>query len=70
MVTSFHMVVTKPYLIKLIKQHGASSVLKDWEGTEQEAIDLIYDDKRDYFPFSECDNQAPDGKCLGHKGGA
>ncbi len=62
-----HMTMAKRYLIELVRSKGAASILKNWRGTDEEAIARIQADKRECFPIDpDCDNQAPNGECLGH----
>lgn len=60
-----HMVATKSFLVKAVMQHGASQVLTDWSGTDDEAIKAIYDDPREVVAMG-CDHYDEKGYCLGH----
>ena len=63
----FHLSYVKRNLLEQISRDGVGAVLKDWEGTQAEAIDAILDDSRESFVIGECDNQGMDGSCQGHK---
>ena len=61
-----HLCCTKSYLLKGIMA-GRMDMLKDFDGTQEEAIEAIKNDSRKYFVIGECDNQNEDGECLGHE---
>lgn len=63
-----HISVTKDYLIDLVRAHGARSVLTNWPGSDERAIEAIQADKRSCFILDpDCDDQGEDGACRGHK---
>lgn len=65
--TTLHVCFAKRYLLQQISRDGVDAVLKDWQGTQAEAIDAFLDDSREYFVIGECDNQGMDGSCQGHE---
>lgn len=63
---TLHVHLTKDYLLQQIAQSGARGVLKDWPGTDAEAIAAVRADPRECFVVGPCDRQGEDGHCLGH----
>ncbi len=61
-----HISCSKEYLRQQIKQVGASTVLENFTGTDDEALAALDAEPHDWFPVGPCDNRGPDGKCLGH----
>jgi hypothetical protein len=57
----------KSALIEEVNRSGAAAVLTNWQGTKEEAITAIQNDPRSCFIVGACDNQGPDGSCLGHE---
>lgn len=64
--TSYHLGITKRHIITMIEQNAASEVLKNWKGTDEEAIEHIQSMPGDFIPWDTCDNYDENGKCLGH----
>ena len=62
----FHCHTTKPYLIKAILEEGGTNVLKDFDGTDDEAIELVIEHPYKYVPLTDCGNLDEDGRCAGH----
>jgi hypothetical protein len=65
-VTRYHLAGTKQHVIEEIQEHGGAYVLKNWEGSDEEAIARIRDEPREVFVIGECDNRDARGECLGH----
>ena len=65
-----HMTATKAYMADAIRRLGASEVIKDFKGTNEEALAALAADTRTYIPIGACDNQDETGECLGHAEGA
>ncbi len=61
-----HLGVSKSYLCGLIRRDGASRVLANWTGTDDEAIAAVEADGREVFAIGPCDNQDATGLCRGH----
>ena len=61
----YHMSVAKHYVIRMIKRDGAKDWLKNWTGTDDEAIAALQADPRE--TFCNCDNTDEKGHCKGHE---
>ena len=62
-----HCSMTKAFLRREIKRHGAAAVLQDCRGlTDTELLYEIDRDPREAFVVGTCDNQNTDGTCAGH----
>ncbi len=62
---TFHISATKAWIMSQIEQYG-TEVLDNFDGTTEEALAEVAADPRTHFPVGDCDNQSPEGKCLGH----
>ncbi len=67
---SMHMTMTKEFCISMINQYGAKKVLAGFEGTDEEAIELIQNDPYEVLIVGECDNRDERGFCKGHTPGS
>jgi hypothetical protein len=63
---SYHCHFTKPSLIRAIIKEGSRSVLNNFEGTEDEAIQLVIDHPYEYVAVHGCENVDETGRCKGH----
>ncbi len=64
----FHIGITRRHVIYQIHQDGAASVLTGWQGTDQEAIEAVQADERDFFDPCPCRKSTETGtigRCLG-----
>lgn len=68
MTMTYHMSMTKEFLLQTIQQYGVKA-LGDFDGTKESAIETIKADPRDTFVIGPCDNQSSTGDCLGHNFG-
>ena len=65
----YHFHCDKAYLIEAVRRDGVEAVLGDsFDGTIDDAIEAIREDEREFFTVGSCDNQAPNGRCEGHRG--
>ncbi len=59
-----HIGVAKSLLRMWIEKDGASMVLADWDGTNEEALRQLDEDPREVFCSCDC-KKASDGSCTG-----
>ena len=68
LVMMVHCAMTKAYLRREIKRHGAAAVLVLPAGaTDADALAAIDADPRELFVLGACDNRRADGGCAGHE---
>ena len=63
---TYHCHATKEWVVKEILKYGGNKVLRDFSGTNIEAIALVMKDPGEYIVIGECDNKNDDGTCAGH----
>jgi hypothetical protein len=61
--------VAKTAVMRAIREFGAHVVLCDFDGTDEEAIQMVRDSPLSFFTLGRCDNKTEDGLCLGHEEG-
>lgn len=61
---TLHIGATKSYVVGLIHRFGAKGVMREWDGSDEEAIQAVQDDSREVFADCGCRKNS-DGSCSG-----
>ena len=52
--------LSKRWIMRMIVEHGVSSVLTGFDGTDEEALELVRNDPREYFTDKDVIGQPPE----------